>query len=134
MWEDQFWHEMRRIRKVIDLAFGSDDFPQSDVDNFRFARACFEEENNDYIITVEIPGIKKEEIRLETGENNELIVKAERKQEIKKDTEKNRYHSRQYAGFYRLFKLPDDADMENLDTLYEDGVLKISIPKNKEIV
>lgn len=132
MWEDQFWHEMRRIRKAIDRAFGSDEFSRNEFDNYRYARAGFAEEENEFIISLEIPGIKKEDIHIEIGEDN-IIVKAQKKQEIKKEDEKaGRYsYSRQYSGFYRSFRLPDDADLENLDTKYEDGILKITVPKIK---
>jgi len=124
---------MKRIRRAIDRAFGSEDFPRTEFGNYRHARAGFLEEDDYFVITVEIPGIKKEDIRIEIGEDNNLVIKAQKKKETKKEDEKEgRYYSRQYSGYYRSFRLPGEADLENLDTQYEDGIIKITIPKRKD--
>ncbi|UXX80316.1 Hsp20/alpha crystallin family protein [Reichenbachiella carrageenanivorans] len=78
-----------------------------------------------------IPGIKKEEIKIDLNEG-QLIVSGERKFEEKKD-EKN-FHTveTRYGSFSRSFHLPDNIDAGKVEAQYENGLLNISIPKDEK--
>lgn len=141
MWEDKFWNEMKRMRRNMNRMFGFSDFPRKNFDsefsNYRDAYADFDENENEFIIIVEIPGIDKENINLQVLDNNRLLVKAEKKQEIEKKEEDdgesfNYRYVKMYAGFYRTFDLPEEADIDNIDAEYKEGILKITILKKKE--
>ena len=82
-----------------------------------------------YEINVELPGVKSEDIELSLN-NNRLIVRGE-KQTEREDEGRNYYFSeREYGAFQRTFRLPQDADSENIEANYTDGVLKLKIAKH----
>lgn len=78
-----------------------------------------------------IPGIKKDEIKIDLNEG-QLTVSGERKFEEKKE-EKN-FHSveTKYGSFSRSFHLPDNIDADKVEAKYEDGLLNITIAKDEK--
>jgi HSP20 family protein len=89
------------------------------------------EDKKNYTITVEVPGVNEEDVRLEL-QNNNLVIQGEKKSEEKQEEET--YHSieRTYGSFKRILTLPEDCDQENIEAKFKDGVLSITIPR-KEI-
>jgi HSP20 family protein len=83
------------------------------------------ENDTSYVIQVTLPGIKKEDTSLDI-EKDMLIVKAERKEN--KDWKYNRKEIF-YGKYERSFLLPDDADRDNIDATFTDGILSITVPK-----
>ncbi len=89
------------------------------------------ERENEYIVKIELPGVKKDEVKI-TLEDNVLTVSGEKKleSEIK---EKNHYRAeRRYGSFKRSFSLPMTVQAKNIDASYEDGILLILLPKAEE--
>jgi len=86
------------------------------------------EEEERYLITADIPGVKPEEIEL-TMEQGVLTIKGERKDESATKAEGYRRVERAYGTFYRRFSLPDSADSESISATSNQGVLEVSIPK-----
>lgn len=87
------------------------------------------ETGNDYLVEVDLPGYKSEEINLET-ESNSLILSI--KTDESKESNVKSYISkerRKYAFFSRRIGLPKNADTSMIDASLEDGVLKVKIPK-----
>lgn len=84
-------------------------------------------------VTVELPGMKKEDININL-ENNQLTVSGERK--FKNEEKNKKYHrvESQYGEFTRSFMLPDNIDEESIEARYEDGLLHITIDKDEEKV
>ena len=134
MWEDNLLNEMKKLKARMNRAFGFTDFPKRSLEpeNYRHAFADFIEKEEGYIIAVEIPGVNKEDINVDIV-NNTLRIKAEKKQEFEKKQEKEYKYSKSYAGFYRAISLPEDAETEKIDIEYKNGVLKILVPKKKEV-
>ncbi len=140
MIERNFWNEMRRFRNRMNDFFSYPDFPETEFGetvkpaNYRKAWADFKETENSFIISVEIPGISKEDVHLEILEDNTLVIKAEKKKETEKEIpEQGIYrYAKVYAGFYRTIALPESADADKLDVEYKDGILEITLPKTKE--
>lgn len=84
--------------------------------------------DKDYSITVEVPGVEEDNIKLEL-EGNTLTVKGEKKQESE-TKEKDFYRvERSYGSFQRVLTLPEDADQDNIDAQFKNGVLTITLPK-----
>ncbi len=141
MWEDNLWNEMKRIRRRMNRAFGLSDFPRKTIEigpsNYRQAWTDFKEDESSYTIEAEIPGVSKEDIKIEVVDNN-LVIKAEKKQEIEQedcDEESSQAiyrYAKNYVGFYRTVELPVDAEAESINAEYNDGILNITIPKNRE--
>jgi HSP20 family protein len=86
------------------------------------------EENGQYRVKAELPGIEKEDIKVDV-KDNVLTLRGERSEE--KTDEKDRYYRRErhFGSFTRAFALPENVDSEAIKADYKDGVLSILIPK-----
>jgi len=84
-----------------------------------------------YVLKAELPGVNKEDIKIDVS-NNTLTIKGEKKFEER--TEKDKYVriERSYGSFTRTFALSDKVDSENIKAAYKDGVLEITLPKKEE--
>lgn len=82
-------------------------------------------------IQFHVPGIKKDDIKIEINDDR-LTVSGERKFENEKK-EKN-YHSVEsyYGSFSRSFYLPDNVKSDKVDANYKDGILTIEVPKDEK--
>ncbi|RXJ75657.1 heat-shock protein Hsp20 [Aliarcobacter skirrowii] len=84
-----------------------------------------------YHVDVDLPGVKKEDIKVDINKNI-LTISGERKtkDEIKQD---DYYKVETYFGkFSRSFTLPENADIENIEAKSDNGVLEVVIPKLKD--
>ncbi len=86
------------------------------------------EKDNNIIVEAEIPGAKKEDIEVKI-KDNALIVKGEVKKEEEKKEESYHRKERFYGKFERVISLPTDVKVEEAKAEYQDGVLKLTIPK-----
>lgn len=85
-------------------------------------------DGKEYSINIELPGIDKSNITIEYT-NDTLKIKGEKHQE-KEEKEKDYYRmERSYGSFERTLNIPDDADKDNIESNYKDGVLTITIPR-----
>lgn len=82
-------------------------------------------------ICVELPGLKKEEIKV-TVDSGMLTISGERKME--KENSKNNYHriERSYGAFARSFSLPATVDAAQVKAEMNNGVLNLLLPKREE--
>jgi HSP20 family protein len=86
------------------------------------ARANFQpsydikETKDHYLVTFDMPGVKKEDISIEV-KDNQLSIRGERR------------HERSFGKFERTFALPSNVDTEKVEANYEDGVLNVALPK-----
>ena len=89
------------------------------------------ETENSYVLKADIPGIRKEDIKIDVNDNT-LTFKGEKKHEEK--TEKDNYVrvERSYGSFTRSFTLSENVDTENIKAGYKDGVLEITLAKKEE--
>lgn len=89
------------------------------------------DKKGEFEVEIAVPGMKKEDFQV-TCENGYLTIKAE-KEERKEEKEKT-YTRREYNynSFERSFLLPETVKNEQVKAKYENGVLKISIPKKEE--
>ncbi len=88
------------------------------------------ESDKAYQMSVEVPGMKKEDFKVEM-DGNALQVSGERS--WKKEDKDKTYHrvESQYGTFIRTFQLPEDANPEKISANYSDGILTIFIPKDE---
>ena len=83
------------------------------------------ENDNEFIIEMELAGVKKDDITIDT-EKGVLTIETERK----KDDTKNYRRNEMYSGKYkRLFNLPDDVNADKIEATLVEGILTITIPK-----
>lgn len=85
----------------------------------------------EYSLEVATPGLKKDDIDINI-ENDVLTISSEQKHED--ETEEDNYTKREfsYSGFSRSFRLPEDIVRDDINASYEDGVLKLTLPKLSE--
>ena len=90
------------------------------------------EDEKGYAITVELAGVKKDDVTVEVHENV-LSIRGEKKSEREGKQDKSHWLERSYGSFSRSFTLPPSAVSEELKASFKDGVLSIEIPKKEEI-
>lgn len=82
-----------------------------------------------YQIKAEIPGVKKDDIKIAI-DGNKVTIQAEIKEEKEAKSEGNVVRSERYYGQqYRSFMLPQDVDDAQAEARYQDGILSLSLPK-----
>lgn len=89
------------------------------------------ETENDFQLEVAVPGLKKEDFKLNL-EKNVLNISAEVKNE---STDENKRISRKefsFSSFTRAFTLPQTVDFNSIEATYVDGILKITLAKKEE--
>ena len=88
------------------------------------------EDNNNLYVHAELPGLKKEEVKISVNEDRVLTLKGERK----KGTQENRSFIRdeiRFGSFSRSFILPENIDYEKIDAKFGSGVIELTIPKKE---
>lgn len=89
-----------------------------------------EDEKNIYV-SVEVPGVSKEDIKVTINSDNVLIIKGEKKREFKTEDKERNYIrvERSYGSFQRSFMLPDNVNKDNIKAKFDNGVLNITLEK-----
>ena len=89
------------------------------------------EKNGDIVIKAELPGIKKEDVKLAI-DGGDLVIEGERhaESEVK---EKDYYRMERSSGsFYRRLPIPEGIKAEQVKATFSDGVLEVRVPKPAE--
>lgn len=90
------------------------------------------ENEKDYRVEVAAPGMTKEDFDIHLGDNNELVISMEKKNESEeKDNDGKKYLRREfsYTKFRQAFDLPDNVDVDKINASMNNGVLSIELPK-----
>jgi len=87
-----------------------------------------EDEHNVYI-QAELPGVRKEDVKVTISEDRVLTIRGEKKQERKVEERNFLRVERTFGSFSRSFLLPENVKTDEVDAKFEDGVLTITIPK-----
>ena len=119
--------------------FFTDDWFNSSLANWKTAGASLpavnvRETNDDYIIDVAAPGLKRENFKVEL-DNNILTISSEfeEKQEEKEGNENFTRREFSYQSFQRSFSLPENkVDGGKISARYTDGILHVVVPKREE--
>jgi HSP20 family protein len=92
--------------------------------------ADISETDKEYLIRAQLPGMKKEDVKV-TVSDDLLTIQGERKQE--KDIKNEKFHriETQYGSFTRTFSLPDNVKAEGISCESKDGVLTVHVPKTE---
>jgi HSP20 family protein len=89
------------------------------------------ETEDHYEVTAEVPGVKRDDVVVELHEGV-LTVRGEKRSEHEEKDGKRRWLERSYGTFSRSFSLPRDADPDQVDASFKDGVLTVRISKAAE--
>ena len=94
-------------------------------------RVDIAESDKEFMIKVEIPEVKKEDIRIAVN-NGFLTIRGHRKKEEEEKGKKFHRVERYYGSFSRSFMLPDNIDETKIEASFEDGILNLQVPKTEE--
>ena len=89
------------------------------------------ETENDFKIEFSVPGSNKKDFEIEVENDNIKIIKK------KEDSDTSNSYSRQefnYSFFEKSFYLPDSIDQSKITSKYDNGILRISLPKKREVI
>jgi HSP20 family protein len=86
------------------------------------------EDDSRYIVTAELPGVKRSDISVEVHDGV-LTIHGEKKSAREEKSEKRRYVERSFGSFSRAFTLPSDADEKKIEASFKDGVLSVTLAK-----
>ena len=89
------------------------------------------EDENGYAIKLELPEVKKEDVKVNL-DKNVLSISGERHLENVEKRENYHRVERSYGQFFRSFTLPPHANVEAIAAEFKNGVLKLQIPKKEE--
>jgi HSP20 family protein len=131
-WPSSFFGLRRDLVKLLD------DIARGDVqDDGTYALSSWTpvvdimEYENDFRVHVELPGVKKEDVRIAL-ESNVLTIRGEKKQEEQEKKSGNHRTECVYGSFQRSFTLPSTVKSDRIDAIYRDGILTITLPKAEE--
>lgn len=130
------WNPLRQFARfnsfpeIDDLVrnFGLHDPLVRQYENMIEMRMDVTENDSDYRVTIDIPGVKKENIDVSI-DGNQVTVTAEASREKKREDEKELYSERYEGRAYRSFTLPSEVDSARAEASYDGGVLSLTLPK-----
>ncbi|KAK9050705.1 hypothetical protein SSX86_030325 [Deinandra increscens subsp. villosa] len=95
------------------------------------ARVDWKETPEAHVFKADLPGIKKEEVKVEVEDGRVLQITGERN--VEKEDKNDTWHrvERSSGKFTRRFRLPENAKMEEVKAAMENGVLTITVPKEE---
>ena len=111
-----------------------DDFMFPTVkDEFVKMKCDIYEKDGAYHLEMDVPGFDKKDVQIEIDDNDYLTITAEKNTEDTEEDEKKNYirKERNYGKYQRSFYV-GGVDKENIQANFENGILKISMPKKEE--
>ncbi|OQX84638.1 MAG: hypothetical protein B6D63_04060 [Candidatus Latescibacteria bacterium 4484_7] len=116
------------LNRFFDSFFGltrkGDDFD----DIHWVPRVNIEEAEDRFELTADLPGMDKDDIKIEVRDHT-LTISGERKLEEEKKDKNFHLFERSYGQFSRSFSLPDNVDADKIEAEFTNGVLRLDIPK-----
>ncbi|KAK0570513.1 hypothetical protein LWI29_036318 [Acer saccharum] len=92
----------------------------------------FDETPEAHVFKADLPGLKKEEVKVEVEDDRVLLISGERN--VEKEDKNDTWHrmERSSGKFSRRFRLPENVKMDQIKALMENGVLTVTVPKQDE--
>ena len=112
---------------------GSFAIPSSARETSQFANAKIDwkETPEAHVFKVDLPGLKKEEVKVEMEEGRILQISGERSKEQEEKNDKWHRVERSSGKFLRKFRLPENAKVDQVKAGMENGVLTVTVPKEE---
>jgi HSP20 family protein len=94
-------------------------------------RVDVEEDKESYVVRAELPGMKLEDIKITTVDN-QLVIRGEKRREVESNDKTYHRVERVYGAFERAFTLTKAVASDKIEAIYRDGVLSVRVPKAEE--
>lgn len=128
------FRELEEVSNQLNRLFGRTS-ARTDTDNGMLRVADWapsvdiSETDSAYLVKGEIPGVKKEDVKI-TIQDGMLTIQGERKQE--KEEKGKKFHRVEccYGSFVRSFRMPDDSDESKVKAEFKDGMINVTLPKS----
>lgn len=121
---------LQRLNRFLDEAFAG--MPTAEqgsvITSAWFAPTDVSEDADRIQISMELPGVDPDDVRLSL-ENNILSIRGEKRHQGEQKNERIHRFERTYGSFERTFVLPSTVDPDKIEARYENGLLLVSIPK-----
>ena len=115
---------------IFDDSFGS--FPRQFYFGFE-PKVDVAESEKEYTISFELPGVKKDDVKLSL-ESGLLTVEGEKKYFEEDKSSDSWRQERRYGAFKRSFRLGDGVDQKKISAKFSDGILELTVSKSKDSV
>jgi HSP20 family protein len=129
---DDFENNINRFLSSYPARGGG--FSDSNVGNYWLPNIDVKEEDRSYVITADVPGMEKKDIKISIDQYSNLIIEGERDTEVKKEKKGYICFERHKGSFFRKIALPGAVDAQDIKAKYQQGVLEVNVPKSKESV
>lgn len=123
------WREMMSLRETMDRFF--DEPAWTKGSSVFYPSIGIRETPSELVIEADLPGVKEDDLDIEV-EDNQLIIKGERKHSEEKKREDYYHLESSYGAFSRVVTLPANVDSTKTEAQFDNGILEISIPKIEE--
>ncbi len=90
------------------------------------------ETKDDYQVVLAVPGMKKDDFKIDV-DGNMLTISSEKEESREEKDKKFTRKEYNYSSFSRSFTLPNEILKEKIEAKYEDGLLRISLPRKEEM-
>ena len=120
--------------KTLDSFFGNflNDIPSFKSNNFNFPPVNISETKDIYELEFNVPGRNKDDFKI-TVDKNILTVSFDKKEEAKDENKKQIKSEFSLQPFKRSFTLDEKIESEHIAAKYENGLLRLSLPKKEEV-
>ena len=118
--------------EVLNRFFDDEVLSRLLAENYRSIAVDVIEEKEQYILKADMPGIKKEDIKVSL-EDNILTIEAERKSEAEAQDKQIHRIERSFGRYQRSLNLGTNVDAGKIKANYKDGVLELFVPKSEEV-
>ncbi|MCB0753708.1 MAG: Hsp20/alpha crystallin family protein [Ignavibacteriae bacterium] len=116
----------------FDKAFSDWTSTNFSLTNTTLPAVNIKESKDDFLVSMAIPGMSKKDFKIDLN-NNVLTISSEKKEEKKEEEVNFTRQEYSYQSFSRSFTLPKDVvNDEKISAKYENGELKVLIPKKEE--
>ena len=126
------FREMLTMRRAMDRLM-ENSLDQNDWSKVEWALALdVIEEENEFVVKASLPGTKPENLEI-TFDKGVLTIRGEVKDESEKEQGQYHLRERRFGSFMRSISLPTSVKSEDIQAVYQDGVLALHLPKAEEV-
>ncbi|PIA54524.1 hypothetical protein AQUCO_00900817v1 [Aquilegia coerulea] len=115
---------------IQSLSQNRQNFP-NETSAMAHAQIDWKETSNAHVFKADIPGLKKEEVKVEVEEGKVLQISGERSRDVEEKNDTWHRVERSSGKFIRRFRLPENAKVDQVKASMENGVLTVTVPKEE---